>query len=155
MQSEIQRIVSLLKQTFEKDAWHGPSVKEVLNKITADQAFNRLPNTHSIIELVAHMTSWRTYVTRKLSGDDSYQVTDELNFPANTDWLQTIHLLEESQRQLILAIEAFPADKLAEQVDGLKDRYTYYTLIHGIIHHDLYHTGQLMLMQKATDKQSI
>src|SRR5688500_16540849 len=155
MQSEIQRIVSLLKQTFEKGAWHGPSVQEVLNKITVDQVFNRLPHTHSIIELVAHMTSWRIYVTRKLSGDDAYKVTDDLNFPANTDWPQTLRQLEESQRQLILAIEKFPAEKLTEQVAGFRDRYSYYTLIHGIIHHDLYHAGQLMLIQKATTKQTI
>ena len=155
MQSETQKIVSLLKQTFEKKAWHGPAVKEVLNKITPDQVFNRLPNTHSIIELVAHMTSWRVYVTRRLSGDDSYEVSDELNFPARTDWVETLEQLEESQRQLILEIEKFPEKKLGELVAGFRDPYTYYTLIHGIIHHDLYHTGQLMLIQKATTKQTI
>ncbi|MEX2231643.1 MAG: DinB family protein [Cyclobacteriaceae bacterium] len=155
MQSEIQRIVSLLKQTFEKDAWHGPSVKEVLNKITPEQVFNRLPDTHSIIELVAHMTSWRIYVTKKLSGDDAYKVTEELNFPQNTNWTDTVKQLEESQCQLITAIEKFPEEKLTELVAGFRDPYTYYTLIHGIIHHDLYHTGQIMLIHKAMAKQTI
>lgn len=154
MQWEIQRIVSLLQQTFEKGAWHGPSVKEVLNKITVDQIFNRLPDTHSIIELVAHMTSWRIYVTKKLSGDDTFKVTDDLNFPQNTDWVETLQRLEESQGQLISAIEKFPEDKLTEQAAGFRDPYTYYTLIHGIIHHDLYHIGQIILIRKATATNS-
>lgn len=154
MQSEIQKITSLLKQTFEKGAWHGPSVQEVLNKITPQQVFNRLPDTHSIIELVAHMTSWRIYVTRKLSGDDTYKVTEELNFPQNTDWPETLRQLEQSQEKLISAIQKFPAAKLEERVPNSETPHKYYQLIHGIIHHDLYHAGQIVLIKKVTAQQT-
>ncbi|MEO5600097.1 MAG: DinB family protein [Cyclobacteriaceae bacterium] len=143
-----------MKQTFEKGAWHGPSVQEVLNKITLQQVFNRLPDTHSIIELVAHMTSWRIYVTRKLSGDDTYKVTEELNFPQNTDRPETLRRLEESQRELISAIQKFPAAKLEEMVSNSETPHNYYQLIHGIIQHDLYHGGQIMLIKKATAQQT-
>jgi hypothetical protein len=61
MESEIERIISLLKQTFEKGAWHGPSVKEGLQGITEEQALQKLPHTHSILELVGHMTAWRHF----------------------------------------------------------------------------------------------
>ena len=27
--------------------------------------------------------------------------------------------------------------------------YTYYDMLHGIINHDMYHTGQIVLLQKA------
>lgn len=150
MKTEIQKLTSLLTRTFDKGAWHGPTVTEVLTHINPANAFNRLPTTHSIIELVAHMTSWKTYVTKKLQGDNSFMVTDELNFPAATDWLQTVKALEESQQELLIALSNFHEDKLSELVQGVTDKYTYYTLVHGIIHHDLYHTGQIMLIVKAT-----
>jgi uncharacterized damage-inducible protein DinB len=149
MKSEIERLTSLLQRTFEKNAWHGPAVKEVLEGITGEQALKRIGTTHSIIELVAHMTSWRIFVIRKLQGEDDYKVTDELNFPETTDWPRALRELDESQEKLLEAIRAFPEEKLGELVPHNTYRYTYYTLIHGILHHDLYHTGQLSLIKRA------
>jgi uncharacterized damage-inducible protein DinB len=147
MKTETEKIISLLQHTFEKDAWHGPAVKEVLNGVTEKTALNRLPDTHSIIELVAHMTAWRTFTIKKLEGDDTYQVTDALNFPDVRDWPEALRELEASQALLLKAVEKFPEEKLSAIVPG--HPYNYYTLIHGIIHHDLYHTGQVMLIRKA------
>src|SRR5438874_6297432 len=57
--TEIERIQDQLKRAFEANAWHGPSVSEVLNGITADQAHARpLRNAHSIWELVRHIAVW-------------------------------------------------------------------------------------------------
>lgn len=149
MKSEIERLVSLLRRTFEKNAWHGPAVKEVLEGVTEQQALKRIGNTHSIIELVTHMTSWRIFVVRKLQGEDDYKVTDELNFPETTDWARALRELDESQEKLLEAIRSFPEGKLGDLVPHNTYRYTYYTLMHGIIHHDLYHTGQLSLIKRA------
>lgn len=148
MKSEIQNLIALLRQTFEGEAWHGPAVKEVLKDVTEKTAMNRLPDTHSIIELVAHMTAWRTFTVRKLEGDDAYRVTDDLNFPDVKDWPKTLKDLEESQARLLTALEKFPEEKLSAIVPG--HPYPFYTLIHGIINHDLYHTGQIMLIRKAS-----
>ncbi len=151
MESEIQKIASLLKQTFEGEARHGPSVKEVLQNITQDQALRKLPHTHSIIELVRHMTSWRIYVIKKLTGYPDYKVTDEMNFPQNKNWTECLLQLETSQEQLLTAIEKFPVEKLSERVPPASESsHSFYTLLHGIIHHDLYHTGQIILIRKAT-----
>ena len=67
---EIERILDQLKRAFEANAWHGPSVSEVLNGITADQAHARpLRNAHSIWELVRHIAVWEDVGRRRLSGD--------------------------------------------------------------------------------------
>jgi hypothetical protein len=116
MNTGTQTIIALLQQVFEKDAWHGPSVKEALQAVTARTAMNRLPDTHSIIELVAHMTSWRTFTTRKLEGDNDYRVTDALNFPDAKDWAKALQALEESHIKLLKALEKFPEEKLSETV---------------------------------------
>jgi uncharacterized damage-inducible protein DinB len=133
---------------LKKNAWHGPSVKETLLSITAEQSLRRIHNTHSIIELVAHMVSWRTFGIKKLEGDERYEVNDERNFPAATDWLKTLADLNESQSQLRAALRNFPVTKLFEPVPHGSYQYTFYTLIHGIMHHDLYHIGQIALIKK-------
>lgn len=149
MDSEILSVISLLKRTFEKDAWHGPAVMEALADLPEAHAWKKLPHTHSIIELVAHMTAWRTYVFKKLIGDSDYKVSDEMNFPAASSWPETMKRLKESQDDLLTALEKFPAEQLHVTVPGAAPGTTYYMLVHGIIHHDLYHTGQILLMKKA------
>jgi uncharacterized damage-inducible protein DinB len=146
--TELTNIIALLKSAFEKNAWHGPSVKEAIKNITQEQAVQKLNNTHSIIELTGHITVWRRYVIGKLTGDVNFTVTDELNFPAETNWKTIIKDLTDSQSELLLAIEKFPEEKLYDHVPLTEYVYTYHTLLHGIIHHDIYHAGQIMVIRK-------
>jgi hypothetical protein len=148
MNGELSQIYKLVRRTFEKEPWHGPSVKEVLEGITPEQSFKRLPESHSIIELVAHMASWRIFVVKKLKGDLDYRITDDLNFPAVSDWTKVLSDLHESQVELLEGIKVFDETKLHELVPHSPNTYTFYTLLHGIIHHDLYHIGQISLIKK-------
>jgi hypothetical protein len=150
MKTEIEKIIRLLSKSFDKGAWHGPTVREILSQVKSENALNRLPDTHSIIELVAHMTTWRNYVTSRLVGENGFTVSPQLNFPTSSDWSRAVADLEKSHSQLIKALENFPDEKLAELVPAASHKYTFYTMLHGIIHHDLYHAGQIILIHKAT-----
>jgi uncharacterized damage-inducible protein DinB len=149
LKTEKEKIRRLLERTFEKHAWHGPSLKETIEGVTQEQSLVRYPNTHSIIELVAHITSWRVYVAKRLEGDGNYEVSDELNFPKETNWQKAVDALNESQARLLKALDAFPEEKLNELSPHPSAKYTYYTLLHGIIHHDTYHAGQIKLIAKS------
>jgi uncharacterized damage-inducible protein DinB len=155
MKTEIEKIVGLLGRTFNKTAWHGPSVKETLAKVSPSQGQFRLTeNTHSIIELVAHMSVWRTFVIKRLLGDNDFTINDDINFPNETDWLKAIADLDKSQSLLVETVKQFPHERLAELVPHSEFRYTFYTLLHGIIHHDLYHTGQISLIIKGNSQHA-
>jgi len=148
MKTEIQRIINALQHTYEKNAWHGPSVKEALADVTEKQSSNRMGDSHSIIELVAHMTAWRTFVTEKLKGNDAFELTDEQNFTNEKDWNKALINLEQSQVNLLKALSEISDEKLNEVVPNRK--FKFHVMLHGIIHHDLYHTGQIVLLKKAT-----
>ncbi len=151
MKSEIKRVTALLQQTFTKNAWHGPSVLEAIAKVTPAQASARAStNTHSIIELVAHMRAWHIAVIEWLSGNTTYVVTDALNFPAVTDWAAAVAALHESQEKMIAAIAAFPEERLDDLIPETGNTHTWYDLLHGTINHDIYHTGQISIIVKAT-----
>lgn len=137
----------MLKHTYEKDAWHGPAVKEALADVSTDAIHARIGTSHSIIELVAHMTAWRNYVAEKLKGNDSFELSEEQNFPKETDWSRALATLEQSQNALIKALEVTPDERLQQIVPNRK--FKFYTMLHGIIHHDLYHIGQIILLKKS------
>lgn len=145
MKSEIQNIINTLKHTFEKNAWHGPSVLEVLEGVNESNAIKRLGASHSIIELVAHMTAWRNYVVEKLNGNDSFELTDDENFPDYTNWQDVVTQLKENQQKLLDALAKTPTEKLNEKVTGRE--FKFYVMLHGIIHHDIYHIGQIQLLK--------
>ena len=148
MERELKHLIKMLQHTYEKNAWHGPAVKEVLENVTAADAQKRLPGSHSIIELVAHMTAWRIFVVKKLQGNTEYKVTDEMNFTTPTDWVKVVEELDASQARLLEALKDFDSAKLYEPVPHGSYNYNFYTLLHGIIHHDLYHAGQIALLKK-------
>ncbi len=150
---EAARIAQTLREAYDGPAWHGPAVREILREITPGQAAGRpIPGAHSIWEIVLHMTAWRQFGWHKLAGDPAFDLaTPEQDWPAVENdslpaWEAALTALEKSQQQLLEALEKLPDARLAETVPG-RD-HSYYKLLHGIIAHDLYHGGQIVLLKK-------
>jgi uncharacterized damage-inducible protein DinB len=151
--TETHRINSQLKRAQEGQAWHGPSLRELLEGVTAEQAAARpIPNAHSVWELVNHVIAWEQIARKRLEGAEESVVPDEVNFPPVTDtseaaWQATLRSLETSHRSLRESIRKIDDTKLEEITPGT--RYSIYFLLHGVIQHDLYHAGQIALLKKA------
>lgn len=154
---ELIRIIDLLNTTYEgEEAWHGPSVVDVLRGVTPDMAGRRIaPNTHSIAELVFHMTSWRIFCVKKMQGDEKFDITTpDKNFGAlpekidDFEWEALEMELSLSQEELVNELDKRDDDEFLEDIVPGRD-YTYYDMLHGIINHDMYHTGQIMILRKA------
>jgi len=144
MQTKI--LIKQLERVFNGPAWHGPSVVETLSAIAEVNKNSSFKNSHTILELIAHMTAWRKYVIEALSGNDTYTVTDEMNFPKPSDLSSAITELKSTQAQLINCISDFDEVRLTEKVPGKP--YSFQTMLHGILHHDLYHLGQLVILNR-------
>ncbi len=150
--SEIDRILDQLKRAYDGEAWHGPALREVLVDVTALQAAARpLPNAHSIWELVLHIAAWENAARKTLEGEPLHVSEDE-NFPAISDtseaaWRDALTTLEASHYVLRATIAQLTDADLDTVIPGR--RYSVYFLLHGIIQHDLYHAGQIVLLKKA------
>lgn len=151
--TETHRINSQLKRAQEGEAWHGPSLRELLDGVTAEQAAAKpIPNAHSIWELVNHIIAWEQIVRRRLEGEVVSEVPDEMNFPpvndpSETAWQATLQSLAASNRSLRESIKRIDDAKLEKTVPG--EKYNNYFMLHGAIQHDLYHAGQIALLKKA------
>ena len=152
--TEIERILDQLKRAYEGNAWHGPSVKEVLDGITAAQAHARpLASAHSIYELVRHIAVWEDVGRRRLQGDPAeVVVSSPEDWPPPDDiseaaWEQTKAALDRGHRALVDAISRVSEARLDEPI--LAGKSSVYVTLHGVIQHDLYHAGQIAMLKKA------
>jgi uncharacterized damage-inducible protein DinB len=146
MNTQKEIIIRQLDRAFQGPAWHGPSVVETLDKISKAKASNSFKDSHTIIQLIAHMATWRRFVVERLHGNVTYDVSEEMNFSSPTDLQGTIQELKDTQQSLLEAIKNFPEEKLRDKVPTRE--YSFQTMLHGILHHDLYHLGQITLLNR-------
>jgi hypothetical protein len=150
--TEIPRILDQLDRSMEGDAWHGPSLRELLKGVTAKQANSKpSPGIHSIWEIVLHLTAEQDVARRRLAGETIVDLPPELDWPripdnSETAWQQTIDRLVESKQKLGQSISKLSDHRLEETVPG--KGYSAYVLLHGVIQHNLYHAGQIAILKK-------
>ena len=148
--NEIQRLQQMLEQTYSGIGFHGDSISEIFNSIDVPAAV-WIPEggVHSIWQIVLHMTAWEHVIRQRLTSPTLVELTDEENYPAAPqataeNWSKALDAFRDSLLSLIEAVGRFPGEKLSATVPG-RD-YDFATLIHGAIHHNLYHAGQISLL---------
>ncbi len=150
--SETSRIADQLKRAFEGDAWHGPTLLEILGDVDASKAARRpIADAHTIWELTLHVAGWDSVVFRRLRGKAS-TLEGEDNFPIIVDtsesaWRKGIETLKRNHQELLDEVSGMTDSRLSERVPG-KD-YDIYFMLHGAIQHALYHAGQMAILEKA------
>jgi uncharacterized damage-inducible protein DinB len=153
--SESGRIADQLRRAFNGEAWHGDSVFEILEGVSAAQAAARpIPNAHTIWELALHIAAWDGAVLRRMGGA-AVSLSDTENFPPVTDtseaaWRAALGQVRRTHHDLIAAVAEFPDSQLADMVPGKEGaHYNFYYMLHGVVQHELYHAGQIAILKKA------
>jgi uncharacterized damage-inducible protein DinB len=153
--NEVERILDQLKRAYEGEAWHGPSVREVLSGVTAAQAHARpVAHGHTIYELVRHIAVWEDVGRRRLEGDPAQiPISSPEDWPppddeSETGWEHAKAALDRGHQNLVEAIKQVDEARLDQPIlEGLS---SVYVTLHGVIQHDLYHAGQIAILKKTT-----
>jgi len=147
---QVERLLDLMHRAWQGEAWHGPSLLEVLADVTAEQAAYQPGEVHSILELVGHIIVWKEVVTQRLLGIEA-EPTDKEDWPEVLDktelnWENTKERLRNAHEALCTAVNSLNDVDLEKPVPGWN--YDTFVMLHGAIHHDLYHGGQIALLKK-------
>lgn len=153
----IKYIIDELKDIQNGKIWIGSSYESKLNSIDNSQVFERpIKNMHSIAEIISHLTLWRNEALLKIKTGTGSK-TDK----CEENWLTNIQLKEKGWKK----IKSEYDNTLTELIELLKEKddmflqkeyydtdfkgnYEYRFLLNGILHHDIYHLGQLGLIIK-------
>jgi len=99
------------------------------------------------------MITWREFTIKSLRNDDEksrqyFEENDWRDLDHNDKSLleKGLQRLDETQSELIDALQDQQDSRLNEIVPGKK--YNFRKLLYGIIHHDIYHIGQVAYVVK-------
>jgi uncharacterized damage-inducible protein DinB len=161
MASEPVEIAALIERIMSGDPWHGPSVKKVLDGVTAETAAKKpLPHAHSIWELVIHMTGWTREVAARLGGRKAQEPAagdwPEIGEPTDARWREAQAALFTAHRELAQAIRGVDSTTLPRPVLDFRDNalgtgLSHYLTLHGLVHHTVYHSGQIAILRRALE----
>jgi uncharacterized damage-inducible protein DinB len=153
MTAEVTRLEEQLRRALEGDAWHGPSVLELLAGVSAAQAASHpIAGAHSIWELVLHLATDYDLVLRRMAGDGRELSAGE-DWPAcpaaiEDNWQRALQELKRLNEKLREVVRDFPKERLDEPLVP-EVPYTAYTQFIGVTQHGLYHAGQIALLKRA------
>jgi len=156
--TEVESIADLLERAFRGGAWHGPAVAEALAGVDAATAAARpLAGAHSIWEIVLHLAVWNEVPRRRLDGERLQNLPPERDWPPVTD-LSTLSTLSTAAWQAAQAALQDAHAALHARVLGLADGQlddpvvgsdpTVRGMLFGVLQHNAYHAGQIMLLRK-------
>jgi DinB superfamily len=156
MKTECTRIADALASAINGEAWYGDSIREILDRVTAQQAQARpIANAHSIWELVIHVEAWVKLAGGAVQGKAIpawSTMPKEMDWPpvgetSEQAWKQTVKSFFSSHLNLVESIKTLSDDRLEATVPGRT--YNFYHLFQGMIQHAVYHGGQIALLKKA------
>lgn len=146
-----ERIADEIHRAMRGEAWHGPSLREVLEGVTAEEALQRpIPTAHNIWELVLHITSWSNIARRRITGGQVAPLEGE-DWPEPGEWSEAhwqgiIDDLGESHERLCEVVAGLGDDELARNAPQSANPVS--VMLHGVAQHDAYHGGQIAILKK-------
>jgi uncharacterized damage-inducible protein DinB len=149
-------VADQLTQTYVGDstgaAWFGPALRPMLRALSPAAATRRpLPRRHTIWELVLHLAANIDFVLARLDGRE-LELSAEADWPPAPEptaaaWAEALAALDARYEALLARVRALDDEQLDGPVVGRA--YSVYAMLHGIIHHNIYHSGQVALLREA------
>jgi uncharacterized damage-inducible protein DinB len=148
---ETQRIRSLFENLYNGNPWLDVTIAATLSEISAEKAAKKpAAGGNSIWKIGNHLISWRENVLQRINGQTVITPDDNYFAPVSDTseiaWQQTLKNLATSQQKWTEFLQGINDPELSGIY--LPNGHTHYEHIHGIIQHDAYHLGQIVLIAK-------
>lgn len=153
MNQEIQSIIATLKNILSDEPWYGKSVYLMLEEAGTGDVYKQPDGTgHSMIELLFHMLTWAEYTLSiiKKEGVEKTKAIEALDWRTiehkEHNWEKGFALFKSTNQEIIDLLDT-KDDSILEQ--SLQDKnYSFRFLLNGLIHHHIYHAGQIAYIKK-------
>jgi len=149
-------LIEELEKVLSGQPWYGSPIYAILEQVTFETAYEKPGRGgHTIAEIILHMLSWTEEVMDRLNEKPASLPLSgnwpETGSPDEQKWKMWIDDLKLVNVNLIKTIRDFPEenwDKPIIDERGDEPVTTYKELVVGFIQHQVYHAGQIALLNR-------
>jgi hypothetical protein len=146
-----KEIARHIREIHFGDNWTWVAMQETLKDVNWQQAIARpVKDGNSIAALVFHMNYYLRIVHQRLAGVfPEFEQEDSFRLPeirSENDWQALLQKTWDDAESFARAVEQFPDERLG---DDISPQYgSFYKNLHGVVEHNHYHLGQIVLLKK-------
>lgn len=150
MDHKAHQLLVQFKEILDGSPWLDETFEKKLSGISEDEAFSRPGGEHSVAEIISHLVEWRKELLNRLKGmPRQMQVTSDKNWIDNatlqeSGWKVLWDSFMVTQKQIYDLLEQADDQFINEGYEDMTNGW----LIRGLLHHDIYHLGQIGLILK-------
>jgi len=156
MNTIAEQLEQELNKVLSGQPWYGSPIYDILGQVTFETAYEKpAKGGHTIAEIILHMLSWTEEVMDRLNEKPAGLPLSgnwpETGAPDEQKWPIWIDDLKLVNVNLVKTIRNFPEDKWNEPIideRGDEPVTTYKELVEGFIQHQVYHAGQIALLNR-------
>lgn len=151
---EVKFLRDQIETTFKGDSWHGPNLIRTLEGIDVEQAKKRpLGERHTIWELADHISFWMEEVWKSIRDRSPLNPDKRTDWPemgtTDEEWELSVDRMGAAVNMTMDALTEWNDEDLQAKVPGTN--YSFKQMLHGMVHHNLYHAGQINVLKKKTN----
>lgn len=156
----INNLIFQLQGVQSGNIWLGTNFTKKLSQLGNDDYFEKPNGLNSIAEVINHLTLWRRDAISKITtGKGAVTDLDPSNWPGNAclqelGWELIYRDYQVSLSALIEVLEGKTDDFLEERYYDIdfKGSYPYSFALYGLLHHDIYHLGQIATLIRILEQ---
>jgi uncharacterized damage-inducible protein DinB len=145
-----------LESVLSGEAWYGTPIYNIIEQVSFEAAYEKPPGSvHNIAEIVLHMLAWTEEVLDRMNGMTAGLPSSgdwpETGKPDEQKWQTYVNDLKLVNVNLLSVIENFPEESWNDPINNTRESepaITYKELINGFIQHQVYHAGQISLLNR-------
>ncbi len=152
-----------LEEVYYQLPWIWESYDKKFKSINEDNVFIQPASGYnSVAQIISHLNEWRKELLSRMTGSTeiNLRATSPHNFIDNETlkargWDALKKESDDTQQQLIQLLRSQTDDFLERTFQYEEKQNTYLYYVEGLLHHDIYHLGQIGLVLKMISKESV
>lgn len=145
-----QQIATHIRDIHFGNNWTDSDMKMVLSDVTWQEAMDSSLPCNSIALLVFHTNFYLRIVHKRINRDyTKFKHEDSLEMPniaSEADWQALLQQTWDDAEVFATAVEQMPEARLWEEISPSNG--IFYKHLHGVVEHNHYHLGQIVLVKK-------
>ncbi len=145
-----------LENILSGNPWYGSPIYDIIAAVNFEAAFEKPPGSaHNIAGIVLHMLAWTEEVMDRMNGLNAQLPSSgdwpDPGEPDEQKWQNYVNDLKLVNVNLLGVVQNFPEEEWDEPTNDTRygqQAITYAGLIKGFIQHQLYHAGQIALLNR-------